>query len=136
VLSVDADQRDVTAIQRWYVSASFMCWEPSLAIIQSSPDFRQQLRAAQAQKDPPSQKMLEFVARLTARYPDATTTDDTPWADGPLTGDISGRFIHFSISWSWYNSSVITFIVQTGHSVGLHCYDPQSDKFYKNPDGS
>jgi hypothetical protein len=113
-----------------------MCWEPSLVIDHSSPSFRQQLSAAQASTDPPSAKMLAFVARLTATYPDLTTTDDTPWATGPLTGEISGRFIHFPISWSWYKSSLIAFIVNTGQSVGLHCYDPQSGIFYKYADGA
>ena len=33
--------------------------------------------------------MLVFVARLTAKYPELTTTDNTPWASGPLAGEIS-----------------------------------------------
>jgi hypothetical protein len=112
-----------------------MCWEPSLEIHQSSPSFQRQLRSAQASKEPPSEKMLTFVAYLTAKYPDLTTTDDTPWADGPLTGDISGKFIHFGVSWSWYTRDVIAFIVETSHSLGLYCYDPQSGMLYKNSGG-
>ena len=111
-----------------------MCWEPSLEIHRSNPAFIQQLESAQASKDPASEKLLKFVSELTARYPDLTVTDDTPWATGPLTGEIGGRFIHFVISWSWYKSTLVGFVVQTGHSVGLHCYDPQTDIFYKNPD--
>jgi len=76
--------------------------------------------------------MLVFVARLTAKYPDLTTTDETPWADGPLTGDISGKFIHFGVSWSWYKKDVVAFIVETGHSLGLHCYDPQTGTLHKS----
>jgi hypothetical protein len=76
--------------------------------------------------------MLSFVARLTEKYPDLTTTDETPWATGPLTGEISGKFIHFPISWSWYSDSLIAFIVETGHSQGLYCYDPQSGILYKS----
>lgn len=117
------------------LTANFMCWEPSLEIHQSSPSFQQQLRSVQARKDPPSEKMLAFVARLTAKYPDLTTTDDTPWASGPLTGEISGKFIHFPVSWSWYSSNLIAFIVETGHSVGLDCYDPQSGILYESPSG-
>ena len=113
-----------------------MCWEPSLEINQSSPSFGQQLRSAQNSKEPPSEKMLVFVARLTAKYPDLTTTDDTPWADGPLTGDISGKFIHFGVSWSWYKKDVVAFIMETGHSLGLHCYDPQTGTFDKSPSGA
>ena len=115
------------------LSADFMCWEPTLEINQSSPSFVQQLRSAQKSKEPPSEKMLVFVARLTAKYPDLTTTDDTPWADGPLTGDISGKFIHFGVSWSWYKKEVVAFIVETGHSLGLHCYDPQTGALHKSP---
>jgi hypothetical protein len=116
------------------LTASFMCWEPTLAIEQASPSFRQQLRSAQASKDPPSEKLLAFVVRLTAKYPDLTTTDETPWASGPLTGEISGKFIHFPVKWSWYSSTLIAFIVETGHSVGLHCYDPQSGILYESRD--
>jgi len=114
------------------LSADFMCWEPSLEINQSSPSFGQQLRSAQKSKEPPSEKMLVFVARLTAKYPDLTTTDDTPWADGPLTGDISGKFIHFGVSWSWYEKDVVAFIVETGHSLGLLCYDLQTGILHKS----
>ena len=110
-----------------------MCWEPSLEITQSSPSFGQQLRSAQKSKEPPSEKMLVFVARLTAKYPDPTTTDDTPWASWPLTGEISGKFIHFPVKWSWYNREVVGFIVETGHSLGLHCYDPQTATLHKSP---
>jgi len=77
--------------------------------------------------------MLAFVVGLTAKYPELTATDNTPWASGPLAGEISGKFIHFPVSWSWYSNNLIAFIVETGYSVGLNCYDPQSGILYKSP---
>jgi len=74
---------------------------------------------------------MEFVASLLARYPDLTDTDDTPWATGPLTEEISGNFINFAVSWSKYNDDLICFVIETAHSHGLHCFDPQSGSFYK-----
>jgi hypothetical protein len=97
-------------------------------------DFRQRLQEAQDQSGT-SAKLLDFVAALQARYPDLTETDDTPWATGPLTGEICNNFINFAVSWSWYNDDVITFVVKTARSHGLHCFDPQSNEFYEAPLG-
>jgi hypothetical protein len=115
------------------VAASFMCWEPSLDINPSSPSFAQQLRSAQASKAPPSEKMLAFVARLAARYPELPPTDETPWAAGPLTREISGNFIHFVVKWSWYKGTLIAFVAEAGQSLGLQCYDSQSGILYEAP---
>ena len=76
-------------------------------------------------------KLLGFVAALHAKYSDLTETDDTPWATGPLTGEICDNFINFAVSWSWYNDDLISFVVATAHSHGLHCFDPQSSEFYE-----
>jgi hypothetical protein len=78
--------------------------------------------------------MLAFVARLTAKNP-GFPIDDSPWASWPLTGEISGKFIHFPVKWSWYSSSLTAFIVETGYSVGLNCYDLQTGILYKSPSG-
>jgi hypothetical protein len=112
------------------LSANFYCWEPILDICPKRSDFSQRLQEAQDQSGA-SAKLLEFVASLLVKYPDLMDTDDTPWADGPLTGDISGNFINFGVSWSWYNDDLISFVVETAHSHGLHCFDPQSNEFYE-----
>jgi len=112
------------------LTAQFCCWEPTLDICPERSDFAQRLREAQDQSGV-SKKLTEFVASLLAKYPDVTNTDDTPWAAGPLTQEISGNFINFAVSWSWYNDDVISFVVETAHSHELHCFDPESGNFYK-----
>src|SRR5262245_44236325 len=94
------------------------------------PDFRQGLREAQGQSGA-SKKLRAFVASLLAKYPDATKTEDTPWATGPLEREITGNFINFPVLWSRYDDELVTFVVETAHSHGLHCFDPQSEKFYE-----
>jgi hypothetical protein len=74
------------------------------------------------------------VAALLAKHPDVTDgNEDTPWATGPLTNEITGSFINFPVSWSYYDDALIAFVVETAHIHGLHCFDPQSLTFYKCP---
>ena len=82
-----------------------------------------------------STNLLRFVAALQAKYPDLTESDDTPWATGPLPGEICDNFINFAVSWSWYNDDLISFVVETAHSHGLHCFNPQSNEFYEAASG-
>jgi hypothetical protein len=112
------------------LTSHFYCWEPALDICPKRSDFKDRLREAQKQSGP-SAKLLEFVASLLDKYPDLTNTDDTAWATGPLTGEITGGFINFPVSWSWYNDGLVSFIVEVAYSHGLHCFDPQTDKLYK-----
>jgi hypothetical protein len=112
------------------LTAHFYCWEPTLDICPKRWDFKQRLQEAQDQSGT-SVKLLEFVAALQAKYPDLNETDDTPWATGPLTGEICDSFINFAVSWSWYNDDLISFVVETAHAHGLHCFDPQSNEFYE-----
>src|SRR5215475_9555520 len=114
------------------MTAHFYCWEPSLDIDPKRPDFQQRLREAQGQSGA-SAKLLEFVASLQAKYPDLTETDDTPWATGPLTNEVTGNFINFPVSWSWYNDDLISFVIETAHAHGLDCFDPQTGQFYQAP---
>jgi hypothetical protein len=116
------------------LTAHFYCWEPTLDINPKRSDFQQRLREAQDQSGT-SSKLLEFVATLRAKYPDLTDTEGTPWATGPLAGEITGNFINFAVSWSWYNDALIAFIVEAAHSHGLHCFDPQSGRFYESARG-
>jgi hypothetical protein len=105
-----------------------------LDICPKRSDFKQRLQEAQDQSGS-STNLLRFVAALQAKYPDLTESDDTPWATGPLTGEISDNFINFAVSWSWYNEDLISFVVETARSHGLHCFDPQSNEFYETKSG-
>jgi hypothetical protein len=114
------------------MTAHFYAWEPSLAIDPRSAGFEQQLEQAQASTADPTVSLLKFVERLLAKYPELSQSDDTPWATGPLAGEITGAFINFAVSWSWYNRALIDFVATTAGSCGLHCYDPQDGRFYQS----
>lgn len=116
------------------MTAHFYCWEPALDIRPERWDFTQRLTEAQNQTGT-STILMDFVAALLAKYPDLSTTDDTPWATGPLEGEICGNFINFAVSWSWYDDDLISFVVDTARSHGLHCFDPQSRNFYEAVSG-
>lgn len=112
------------------MTAHIYCWDPILAIHPKRSDFNQRLNDARGH--PGAQiKLLEFVTNLLAKHPDLTVTDDTPWATGPLTGEISGNFINIPVSWSWYDTALVAYVAETAHAHGLHCFDPQSGKFYE-----
>ncbi|MBL8884909.1 MAG: hypothetical protein JNL45_17845 [Hyphomicrobium sp.] len=113
------------------MTAHFYCWEPSVDIDPTSPNFREQLIKAQNSKDTTSLRLLGFVSDLLAKYPDLTETDDTPWATGPLAGEITGKFMNFVASWSWFTDDLVEFVSSTARRHGLHCYDPQHHKHYK-----
>jgi hypothetical protein len=112
------------------MAAHFLCWEPTLDLDPRRPDFRERASAAQHSGVGASARLLDFVAALLAKHPDLTQTEDTPWATGPLTSEITGSFINFVVSWSWYDDALIAFIGETARSHGLHCFDPQSGRFY------
>jgi len=112
------------------LTAHFYCWEPGLDIRPERSDFGHRLSEAQGQSGT-SAKLSDFVAALLAKYPDLSTTDETPWATGPLDGEICGNFINFAVSSSWYDDGLISFVVATARTHGLHCFDPQSKKFYE-----
>jgi hypothetical protein len=119
------------ALQEEALAAHFYCWEPALDICPKRSDFEQRLMEAQDQSGA-SAKLLEFVASLLAKYPDLADTDDTPWAAGPLPGEICGNFINFAVSWCSYEDDLISFVVETARCHGLHCFDPQSGSFYES----
>ena len=110
------------------MTAHFDCWEPALDFDPNSPDFRERRKLIQDTAEEPTQRLLDFVSALSSRYPD-DIDDDTVWAAGPLREEISGGHINFAVTWSAYDE-VIPFVVRTAHAHGLHCYDPQSRKFY------
>jgi hypothetical protein len=78
---------------------------------------------------PPSQRILDYITALTARYPDLTNLpdddlDDSPWADGPLTGDAKGPFFYFALSYDGVDEA-LPFIAETARQHGVVCFDPQ-----------
>jgi hypothetical protein len=77
--------------------------------------------------EPPNQRILGYIGSLTARYPDLTvlSDDDSPWADGPLTGNVMGPFFYFSMVYSKVEEA-LPFIAETARHHGLVCFDPQT----------
>jgi hypothetical protein len=115
------------------MSANIYCWEPSLALEPSAEDFLDKIHELHSTPyPPPSETMVKLVDALLQRYPDLTVTEDTVWADGPLTGNIIGRFINIGIIWSRYEEAAL-FVISTAQSMGLHCYDPQGSNYFSAP---
>jgi hypothetical protein len=82
--------------------------------------------------EPPSPRILDYIAALTARYPDLTehSSDDvdaSPWADGPLTLDVKGPFFYFALVYSKVDEA-LPFIAETARRHGLVCFDPQRQR--------
>jgi hypothetical protein len=112
------------------MTAHLYCWTPSLGLNPTDVTFSERIRAIHRHPLPPrSPRLVDFVNDLLARYADLTETDDTVWGDGPLVGNIIGDFINMSLVWSRYEEAA-PFIVETAKRHGLHCFDPQTGKFF------
>jgi hypothetical protein len=99
-----------------------------------SKDFQQKVETIHkySQKPLPSDRMIELVDTLLAKYPDLTETEETVWADGSMKNNILGQFINMSIMWASY-AEAAEFVISTAHRLGLHAYDPQDGSFYPAP---
>jgi hypothetical protein len=78
----------------------------------------------------PSPRIAAYVDRLLARWPDAGSDAevDSPWSDGPLLGNASGRLFYFGITYSNRREllqEAIDYAVALAAERGLVCYDPQ-----------
>jgi hypothetical protein len=113
------------------MSADFLCWIPTLALLPGAPDFIHRTDALSSlPARPPTPAIVRFVDDLLKRYPDLSDkTDETAWADGPMIRDANGGFIHFSIRWDYYDK-VVPFVTATARRDGLNCFDPQSATYY------
>ncbi|MGE5539454.1 MAG: hypothetical protein ACM30I_12620 [Gemmatimonas sp.] len=110
------------------MSATLACWEPSVGLDPRADDFDERFYAVQRARLPPTPTMLAFVEFLLAKYPDLTESKETIWADGPLKNDISGGFIHFSVTWSGYTEGRL-FVRPAARKFGLDFYDPQDNLY-------
>jgi len=80
----------------------------------------------------PDPKILAYIDDLTKRYPDLTELDDdhvedSPWADGPLTGNVMGPFFYFAMTYSGAEEA-LPFVAETADAHGLVAFDPQTTK--------
>jgi hypothetical protein len=111
------------------VSANLYCWEPSAALDPHAAQFAEDVERLYLRPAPPSARMTRFVEDLLSTYPDLTQTRETVWSDGPLLENAIGPFINLGIVWAEIDR-VMPIVVAVAHAHGLHCYDPQSEKFY------
>ncbi|MFI1825324.1 hypothetical protein ACH41E_02555 [Streptomyces sp. NPDC020412] len=76
---------------------------------------------------PPNKQIAAFVDALLGRWPDLTEDEDdtSPWSTGPLIDEASGPLIYFPIRWSMVEEAAV-HIAGVASSMGLNCYDPQS----------
>ena len=114
------------------MSANLYCWGPSLPLNPRDRQFGEQLDQVYASQAPPTPQLTRFVTDLLARYPDLTQTEETVWSDGPLINNVIGSFINMGIIWRELDKAM-PVIISIAHSHGLHCYDPQNEKFYPAP---
>jgi hypothetical protein len=87
---------------------------------------------------PPTPRIRRFVAALLERYPDLSELDDdaiedSPWTDGPLIYNASGRFMCFNVVANEAGEEAWTYAVRTARASGLVCFDPQSGALAKVP---
>ena len=78
----------------------------------------------------PSPRIAEYVEGLLARWPDIESDAglDSPWSDGPLLGNASGRLFYFEMTYSSNRDllrEAIDYAVALAAERGLVCYDPQ-----------
>src|ERR1044071_8715325 len=111
------------------MSAAFYCWDPTLKLNPSDPDFPEKVDALYKTEEAPSPILLAFTAALLERYRDLSVTHDTPWAVGPLREEILGRFINVQVTWSQYEEAG-PFVIGTAKRFGLCCFDLGADLFH------
>jgi hypothetical protein len=76
---------------------------------------------------------LQLAERLTARYPDLTKCgpyDESPWSDGPMTGNVLPELFYFGLSFT-KASVVVPFVVQEANSLGLTVFDVQTEEIFR-----
>jgi hypothetical protein len=120
------------------MSADLEAWEPVLGLDPRRPDFATRVEKLENPRLAlrPSPTMRKFVAALTARYPELNDDNAgiTAWADGPLIGDVSGKFIHVTMVWNKYDEAG-PFFLRTAAAFGLDAYDAQTDSYVPAPRG-
>jgi hypothetical protein len=84
----------------------------------------------EAELTAPSPRIADYVDGLLARWPDIGNDAevDSPWPDGPLLGNASGRLFYFGITYSSGRDllrEAIDYAVALAAERGLVCYDPQ-----------
>jgi hypothetical protein len=87
---------------------------------------------AMEQDAPPTPEIVDYIAEISATYPDLTEiddddVDDSPWADGPLANNAAGSTFYFALVPS-QAEAVIPFLVDVARRRGLVIYDPQEER--------
>ena len=84
---------------------------------------------AGAKGQAPTQPIRDFIADITAEYPDITELpderiDDGVWSDGPLINNASGPLFFFGVE-GRHVEDVRPFVARVAAERGLVCFDPQ-----------
>lgn len=82
----------------------------------------------------PAPELEQFADELLERYPDITSEEgeQSPWADGPLKGNIVGSLFYFSMTFS-RAADALPFIVERAEAHKLACFDPQTEELLVRP---
>lgn len=94
--------------------------------------FERLADASMTASAPASAALAAYVRTLTDRYPDLTDVaddkvDESPWADGPLIGNVIGDFFMFAVV-ADAAEEVLPFIAETARQHGLVAFDPQAER--------
>jgi len=78
---------------------------------------------------PASPAIADFVSEVLSIWPDLGSPGDesSPWASGPLTGEASGSFLYFPLTFSSADAAV-PILSRIARGRRLVCYDPQADR--------
>jgi len=84
----------------------------------------------------PNALLMEYVARITARFPNLGECDDAEcvWSDGPLSGDGDEAVLNLGLQGDKCHRAM-PFLVETARALGLSVFDAQEGKAFF-PDGS
>ncbi|MBL7489695.1 hypothetical protein I6A60_11285 [Frankia sp. AgB1.9] len=69
---------------------------------------------------PPTERIIAYVEALSRRWPDE---DTGPWS---VTPEPAGPFLYLCVVWSMAGE-VAAYAAELARSMGLICYDPQSE---------
>lgn len=98
-------------------------------------DFDQRSDAWEAEHRPPLPALVEFIERLTARFPCVSELredqlDSTVWADGPVADGLMHDTAILTLADS-KTAAVIPVVRELARALGLAVYDPQSEHVWR-----
>ncbi|WP_148256543.1 hypothetical protein [Kribbella flavida] len=109
-----------------------VAWDgPVPASTDDAARILEELESSVDEDDPPTDAVRGYIEELLARWPDITQDggEDSPWADGPLIANASGRLFVFSLGVSSLTES-IPYCIEVARRRGIVLYDQEQAEVY------